>query len=153
MNNPANSSRPLDNPQTPVSTKLSAAWTSLMFLYIYVDYFVLYKPGYIDGIQAGLVWEFEISQTFMTAAFTLVSIPALMILFSSTLPARWNRAANLVVASLYIPVSVLNAVGESWTYFFGLSIGIEVLLLGFILRTAWTWPRLAAPPHTIAAPD
>jgi len=48
---------------------------------------------------------------------------------------------------------VLNAVGESWTYFFGLSIGIEVLLLGFILRTAWTWHRLAAPPHPIAAPD
>jgi hypothetical protein len=68
-----------------------------------------------------------------------------------TLPARVNRATNLVVASLYIPVSVFNAVGESWAFFYGLSIGIEVLLLAFILRSAWTWPRRTASPATLAA--
>ena len=52
-----------------------------------------------------------------------------------------NRAANLVVASLYIPVSVFNAVGESWTSCYGLSIGFEVAILALILREAWTWPR------------
>ncbi len=46
---------------------------------------------------------------------------------------------------LYIYVSMFNAVGESWTYFYGLSIGLEVLLLAFILRAAWTWPRAASP--------
>jgi len=40
------------------------------------------------------------------------------------------------VASLYVPYSMFNAVGESWTYFFGLSIGLEVLLLAFVLRPA-----------------
>jgi hypothetical protein len=68
-----------------------------------------------------------------------------MILLSMTLPARVNRVANLVVASLYIPVSMFNAVGESWTYFYGLSIGLEVLLLAFILRSAWTWPHTSSP--------
>ena len=62
---------------------------------------------------------------------------------------RVNRTINLVVASLYIPVSIFNAVGESWTYFYGLSIGLEVLLLAFILRSAWTWPR-TAPSATMA---
>jgi hypothetical protein len=52
-----------------------------------------------------------------------------------------NRAANLVVASLYIPVSMFNAVGESWTYFYGLSIGVEVAVLALILHESWTWPR------------
>src|SRR5215218_2485161 len=82
---------------------------------------------------------------------TLMAIPIFMILLSTTLPARVNRAANLVVASLYIPVSMYNAVGESWTYFsfYGLSIGLEVLLLAFILRSAWTWPR-TAPSATMA---
>ena len=77
---------------------------------------------------------------------TLIAIPTLMILLSTTLPARVNRAANLVVASLYIPVSVYNATGESWTYFsfYGLSIGLELLLLAFILRSAWTWPRTSS---------
>ena len=40
----------LDNPPIPVQAKLAAAWTSFMFLYIYVDLFNLYKPGVIDGI-------------------------------------------------------------------------------------------------------
>ena len=34
----------------PVQAKLAAAWTSFMFLYIYVDYFAFYKPGVIDDI-------------------------------------------------------------------------------------------------------
>ena len=31
-----------------------------------------------------------------------------------------------------------NAVGESWTYFYGFGVVLEVLLLAFILRSAWT---------------
>ena len=34
----------------PVQAKLAAAWTSFMFLYIYVDYLHLYKPGAIRDI-------------------------------------------------------------------------------------------------------
>ena len=134
----------LHDPPVPVRAKLAAAWTSLMFLVIYVDYFALYKPGFIDDILAGRVYEFAIGPTFVTLGFTVIAIPSLMILLSMTLPARVNRAANLVVASLYIPVSMYNAVGESWTYFYGLSIGLELLLLAFILRSAWTWPRTSS---------
>ncbi|HEX2177781.1 MAG TPA: DUF6326 family protein [Nocardioidaceae bacterium] len=136
----------------PVQAKLAAAWTSLMFLYIYVDYFHLYKPGSIDDILAGVVHEFDTGPTFVALGLTLMAIPSLMILLSTTLPARVNRTINLVVATLYIPVSIYNADGESWTYFYfyGLSIGLEVLLLAFILRAAWTWPRRTASPATRA---
>jgi uncharacterized membrane protein len=86
---------------------------------------------------------------------TLMAIPIFMILLSTTLPARVNRTINLVVATLYIPVSMYNAAGESWTYFYfyGLSIGLEVLLLAFILRSAWTWPRTASPATMATSPD
>ena len=141
----------LHDPPAPVRAKLAAAWTSFMFLYIYVDYFHLYKPGSIDDILAGVVFKFDISPTFLTVGLASVAIPALMVMLSMTLPARVNRATNLVVASLFIPLSIFNAVGESWTYFYGLSIGLEVLLLAFILRSAWTWPRRTAPPATLAA--
>ncbi|MDQ3688474.1 MAG: DUF6326 family protein, partial [Chloroflexota bacterium] len=79
---------------SPVSIrgKLAAAWTSFMFLYIYVDYLGLYKPGFIDDILAGVVWEFDISQTFFVIGLTSVAIPIFMILLSMTLPARVNRA-------------------------------------------------------------
>jgi hypothetical protein len=129
--------------QLPVQAKLTAAWTSFMFFYIYVDYFHLYKPGSLDDILGGTVYVFDISGPLLTIFVALIGIPALMVWLSMTLPARVNRATNLVVASLYIPVTVFNAASTNWEYasFYALSIGLEVLLLAFILRAAWTWPR------------
>ncbi len=127
-----------------------------MFLYIYVDYLHLYKPGTIDDILVGVVWKLDISQTFVTGGLTLMAIPSLMIVLSTTLPARANRATNLVVASLFLPVTIFNLAGGSWLYFYGLGVVLEVLLLAFILRAAWTWPRpqvetvQADSPHPVA---
>lgn len=137
----------LDNPLIPVQAKLAAAWTSLMFLVIYIDYFHLYQPGAIDQIRGGGIYEFDITPTLMTIFFVVIGIPALMVMLSMTLPARANRATNLVVASLYIPVMVFNAAGASWdwAFYYGLTIGVEVLILAFILRSAWAWPRTASP--------
>ncbi|HEU0088198.1 MAG TPA: DUF6326 family protein [Pseudonocardiaceae bacterium] len=152
LENPPSQST-LEDLRMPVRAKLAAAWTSFMFLYIYVDYFHLHKPGVIDNLRAGVVFEYDISPTLLTIMLASVAIPALMVMLSITLPARVNRATNLVFALLYIPYSVVNAVGESWdwAFFYGLSIGLEVLLLAFILRSAWTWPRRTAPPATLAA--
>ena len=152
LENPPSQST-LEDRRMPVQAKLAAAWTSFMFLYIYVDYLALYKPGFLDDIQAGTVHGFNLGPTFVAIGLTLMAIPILMILLSATLPARVNRTINLVVATLYIPVSIFNAAGESGTYFYfyGLSIGLEVLLLAFILRSAWTWPRRTASPATLAA--
>ncbi len=144
----------LDSPPVPVQAKLAAAWTSLMFLVIYIDYFHLYQPGEIDVIRGGEIFAFDITPTLMTIFFVVIGIPALMVMLSMTLPARVNRATNLVVASLYIPVMVFNAAGASWdwAFYYGLTIGVEVLILAFILRSAWTWPRrVASPPATAAS--
>ena len=151
MNETRQPTTTLEDQRIPVRVKLAAAWTSFMFLAIYVDYLALYKPGVVDDILAGIVHEFDTGPTFVAIGLTLVAIPSLMILLSTTLPARVNRTINLVVATLYIPVSMYKAVGESWTYsyFYGLSIGLEVLLLALILRYAWTWPR-TAPSATMA---
>ena len=111
----------LENLRIPVQAKLTAAWTSLMFFVIYIDYFHLYQPGAIDQIRGGGIFEFDITPTLMTIFVVVIGIPALMILLSMTLPARVNRATNLVVASLYIPVMVFNAAGR-------------VLGLGLLLR-------------------
>ncbi len=143
----------LQDLRMPVQAKLAAAWTSLMFFVIYIDYFHLYQPGAIDQIRGGGIFEFDITPTLVTIFLLVIGIPALMVMLSITLPARVNRATNLVVASLYIPVMVFNAAGASWdwAFYYGLSIGLEVLLLAFILRSAWTWPRRTAAPATLAA--
>ena len=67
-----------------------------------------------------------------------------MIVLSVTLPARVSRIANLIVAAVYVPVTVFNLAGESWIVFYGLGVALEVILLALILRYAWTWPRTAA---------
>ena len=51
LENPPSQST-LEDLRMPVQAKLAAAWTSFMFLYIYVDYLALYKPGVIDDILA-----------------------------------------------------------------------------------------------------
>ncbi|WP_164234121.1 DUF6326 family protein [Microbacterium hydrocarbonoxydans] len=136
---------PLEEQRMPVRAQLASAWTAFMFLYIYVDYYHLYKPGTLDLILEGRVFEFAVSPVLLTAFLALSGIPALMVALSATLPARANRTTQLVVASMYIPVTVFNAVGESWEWapFYVLSIGVELVLLAFILRSAWTWPRTA----------
>lgn len=138
--------RALDELRMPVRAKLAAAWTSFMFLYIYVDVLNFFKPGVLDEILNGLIWKFDVSATLLTIALVSVSIPAVMVMLSMTLPARANRVTNLLVASLLIPYSIFNAAGASWEWagFYGFSIGLEVLILAFILRSAWSWPRRTA---------
>lgn len=139
----------LDDQPIPVRAKLAATWTSFMFLCVYVDILNFFTPGVIEDILDGRVFEFDLSQTFSTTALTLMAIPILMVVLSITLPARANRITNLVVASLYVPVTAFNAVGESWLYFYGLGIVLELILLALIVRYAWTWPR-TAPSATMA---
>ena len=128
----------LNEQPMPVRVKLAAAWTSFMFLYAYVDILNFYTPGTITDILDGRVFEFALSQTFSTSALTL------MIVLSVTLPARVSRMANLIVAALYVPVTVFNLASESWLVFYGLGVALEMVLLGLILRSAWTWPRTAS---------
>ena len=147
----------LEDRSIPVKAKLAAAWTSFVFLYVYVDILAFYKPGVVDDILVGVVWEFDITQTWAITALTLLAMPILMIVASMTLPARANRITNLIVASVQVPFAAFNAAGElgqSWMYFYFLGVALELIVLALILRYAWTWPRTApsAPPSTSPRP-
>jgi Family of unknown function (DUF6326) len=139
----------LENLRIPVQAKLAAAWTSFMFLCVYVDIIAFFKPGTIDEILVGKIWEFDVSQTLLTTFLALMAIPIFMVVLSMTLPARANRITNLIVASVQVPYTAFNMAGESWTYFYGLGFALEVIVLALILRYAWTWPR-TAPSATMA---
>jgi hypothetical protein len=130
-----------------VRAKLAAGWTSLVLLYAYVDILGFYTPGTVQDILDGRVFEFDLSQTFSVSALTLLAIPIFMILLSVTLPARATRITNLVVALLYVPVTVFNVSGGFWLYFYGLGVVLELVVLALIARFAWTWPH-AVPSAT-----
>lgn len=137
-----NTQKEFEDIKINVKQKLAALWASFMFLYIYVDYFHIFMPNKIADIQKGIVFEFAISQGFLLAALISVSIPALMIFLSAALPAKVNRAINLIVAIIYISYTLFNLVGEiPWMHMlFGAA--VEVILLCLIIRFAWKWPRV-----------
>ena len=45
----------LEDVRVPTRYKLSAMWASVMFCYIYVDYFELYVPGKLQGMLDGKI--------------------------------------------------------------------------------------------------
>lgn len=128
----------LDDPPVPTRLKLSALWVATMFLYVYVDIFWLLTPGTIDEIRAGRVWEFAISPTWALGALVLMAIPSLMIALTLTLPKRAARWTNLIVAGLMTLVSIGNAVGESWSFYW-LGAALETALLVAVTRIGWRW--------------
>lgn len=141
MNTQKASPNALEDIKIDVKLKLATLWTSLMFLIIYLDYFHLYMPGMIEDILRGRVFVFDITQGFLLTALTLVTIPAVMIFLSVTLPAKVNRWANIVIAGANIPFMLFNLAGEAWIHMvFGAA--VEVVLLCLIIRYAWKWPRI-----------
>ena len=128
-----------------IKLKLAALWTSFMFLYIYVDYFGIYKPGLIEGVIAGKVWQFKITQEYLLVALASVTIPALMIFLSVALPAKVNRWTNIIVAAVYLPYSLFNLVGETVNYMYMIfGAVVEVVLLLLVIWYAWKWPKQEA---------
>lgn len=151
MTNPRTRSNPLSDLRVPIRSTLSALWISVMFLYVYVDILAFYKPGTVDGILAGRVWTFDITQGWALGALALMAVPILMVVLSQTLPPAAARWTNVVVAALYALVSIGNAVGETWLFlWFGAAVEAGLLLL--VVRYAWTWPRhLEQPTETLGA--
>jgi hypothetical protein len=120
---------------------LSGLWTTMLFVFAYVDIFGFWRADVIQGALDGEVpgVGFEINQAFLTLTTVYILIPSLMVVASLLLTARAGRIANLAVAALYLASIVVSMIGETWVYFlFGSAVEL-VLLLG-ILRVAWTWP-------------
>lgn len=137
-----------NHPPTPLAAQpmsaratLAAAWAAFMCLYIYVDVLGFYTPGAVAGILRGQVHTFEISEVFFVAALAASGVPIMMLVLSAALPARAARLTNLVVATLLIPWMAFNLTGGEWPYYHGLGFALELIVLAFILRSAWTWPR------------
>ena len=126
-----------------VNLKLAALWASMMFFYIYVDYFGLHMPGHLQNILAGKVFVFDITPVFLLTALVLTTIPALMIFLSVALPAKVNRWTNIIVAAVWIPYTLFNLVGEFWMHMVYGAV-VEVILQLLIIRYAWKWTEQKA---------
>ena len=125
--------------QVHVRLKLFALWSSVMFFYIYGDYFELYQPGKLQEIIAGRMPFGAISQGVLLGMAAVMVIPSLMPFLSLVLPTGVNRWVNIVFGVVYTVIMILVIRG-GWHYyvFYGL---IEISLTVLIVWYAWTWPK------------
>jgi len=128
-----------------VRFKISALWVAMLFLFAYGDIFGSFVPGRIDDIRGGKISGIEITQTFLLAASVYVAIASLMIFLTLVLRPTVSRWTNIVLPILYIISIVASVVGESWVYFWFLSIAEGAMLL-LIIWYAWRWPTLERHP-------
>jgi hypothetical protein len=126
-----------------VRIKISALWTSMLFVFAYVDLFSLYRADVRADIAAGKMGGFTVNQSFLLATTAYVLIPALMVFLSLILRPGVTRIANIALSVVYALTIIGGAIGE-WNYYI-LGSAIEVMLLAAIVYYAWTWPKEARP--------
>lgn len=94
----------LQDSKVPERIVLSSLWTSMLFVFAYVDIFGFWRADVINGALNGIVpgAGLRIDQTFLALTTAYILIPSLMIVASLLLPARVNRLTNIIVSLLYL---------------------------------------------------
>jgi hypothetical protein len=131
----------LEDFKVNVKIKLAALWTSVMFCYIYEDYFELYVPKKVERIISGE--DFLSSPKTLFAGALMLIIPALMIFLSILLKPKLSRLFNIIFGVLYTALMLWIASNYSgkWFRFAVLFAIIESIITSIIVWYAWKWPR------------
>jgi hypothetical protein len=129
-----------------VRIKISALWTSMLFVFAYVDIFSLYRPDFRADLEAGEIGGLTVNQSFLLGTTAYIVIPSLMVFCALILRPRVNRIANIALSVLYALTIIAGAIDE-WNYYV-LGSAVEVALLAAIVYYAWTWPRETGPAAT-----
>lgn len=120
---------------------LASLWTSVLFLYIYGDYFELYVPGKTEGLLNGrhlLNTPFKLALT----AFIMV-VPSLMIYLSLELKPAWSRVLNISTATFFTLFTFIVGLlsFDEWRLFYVVLSFSESIITAIIVWKAWNWPR------------
>lgn len=127
-----------------IKLRLAALWTSLMFCYVYGDFFSLFVPGRIQRLMDGNSGAGETTPIMLLAYAVLLATPALMIFFSIALKARLNRLLNIILGSFFTLVMILvtaTSLGE-WMLFYTFLGIVEIILTCTIVWQAVKWPTI-----------
>src|SRR5437867_7490492 len=110
----------LDDIKIDVKIKLSALWASVMFCYIYADYFGLYVPGKLQGMLAGkMVPLGPATQGVLLGTSVMMAIPSVMIFLSVALRPKVNRWLNIVAGMLFTLIILTTMWDWKFYVFYG----------------------------------
>jgi len=129
----------LDDLKIHVKLKISALWISVMFCYLYADYFGLYVPGNLQKMLQGKMGPLgPTTQGVLLFTSAMMAIPSVMVFLSVALKAKLSRCLNILFGVLYT-VIILRTMWD-WAFFIFYGV-IEVTLTGLIVAYAWRWPK------------
>jgi uncharacterized membrane protein len=120
--------------------KIAGLWTSMLFVFAYVDIFAFFRKDILESALSGKVGDFEANQLFFTFTTLYILIPCIVLFMTLILKAKTARMMNIIVGSLYILTIIGAAAGEEWIYYI-LGSAVEVLLLAAIILFSIKWPK------------
>lgn len=127
-----------------IKVKLASLWTSLMFLYIYADFFELMTPQKLENMIKLQTPVGPTTPELLVIFSVILIVPALMIFLSVFLKPQLNKWLNILIASLYACMSILiivSSINYEWHTFYVIFNVMEILVFGIIIAQAWKWPK------------
>lgn len=126
-----------------IRIKLLALWVSVMFCYVYGDFFTLFVPGRIKDLMDGNSGAGTTTPIKLLAYAILMTVPSLMVFLSIVLKPKINRWVNISVGILFTTIMalIITVSISKWMMFYIYLAFIEVILTSSIVWLAWTWPN------------
>ena len=123
--------------------KLSALWISVMFCYVYGDFFSLFVPGHIESLMQGNSGVGKTTPITLLLFAMMMTVPSIMIFLCLILKPEINRWANIITGTFFTAIMILvvaTSIGE-WTLFYIYLGTVEIGLTMLIVWQALNWPR------------
>jgi hypothetical protein len=131
----------LEDQNVNVRIKLALLWSSIVFCFVYGDYFELYEPNKLASMLDGRIGPLgEVTEGKLLGTSIMMAIPSLMVALAVVLKPVFCKWINIFCAILFLSITVLVIQG-AWNFyvFFGV---VEMLLLLSVAWQAWSWPRM-----------
>lgn len=131
----------LDNPKINIKIKLAALWTSVVFCYLYGDYFELYTPEKVDSLITGI--HVLDSPFKLLIASIILAIPSVMVALSILLNPKTNRFLNVLFGTIFTLMMIWIGVNSftPWYGFYAFLAFLESAITFSIVWLAWNWPK------------
>jgi hypothetical protein len=132
----------LEDYKVNLRLKLAVLWTTIMFCYIYGDYFELYVPDKVEGLLSGQ-HMLDSPMKLFSATIVLI-IPALMIFLSLVLKPSLARWMNISVGLFFTVLTLLVGISSfsEWRIFYVFLAFLESILTAIVAVMAWNWPKV-----------
>lgn len=128
-----------DDAFVPVRQKLAALWTTVMFCFVYGDYFELYVPGKLGDMLNGEMALGEVTQPMLVGTAALMVVPSLMIALTVVLPVVVSRWLNVTVGLFYAAIMSAILFSGAWLFYAMFAL-VEISLMLMVVWKAWRWP-------------